>query len=50
MMHPAPRIMNAPAPKRAKSCRSGSAPGGAAMAILQPQGQNNSQDPRYTDY
>lgn len=50
MMHPAPRMMNAPIPKRDKSRRSGKAPGAAAMAILQPHGQNNNQDPRFISY
>lgn len=45
MVHPAPRIMNAPVPKSANILRSGKAPTGAAIAMLQPQGQNNNQLP-----
>lgn len=50
MIHPAPRIMNAPIPKRVKSLRSGRVPGAAAMAILQLHGQNNNQDPTFRNY
>lgn len=45
IVHPAPRIMNAPVPKRANIWRSGKAPAEAAKAILHPQGQNSNQLP-----
>ena len=45
IVHPAPLMITAPKPKRANICKSGNAPGGAAIAMLHPHGQNNNQDP-----
>lgn len=46
MVQPAPRIINAPIPNSVSSLKSGKQVAGAAIAILQPQGQNNNHDPK----
>lgn len=46
MVQPAPRIINAPIPNSTNSFKSGKHAGGAAIAILQLQGQNNNHDPK----
>lgn len=48
MVQPAPRMTRAPAANIASVSSGGRTPGAAARAILQPQGQNNSQDPAQT--
>lgn len=45
IVHPAPRIINAPHPKRANVLRSGNPPAVALNAILHPHGQNRSHEP-----
>lgn len=45
IVHPAPRIMNAPIPNKLNIYRSGSEPGAAHNAILHAHGQNKSHDP-----
>lgn len=48
IVHPAPRIINAPTPKRASVLRSGSSPADALSAMLHPHGQKRSHDPNET--
>lgn len=45
IVQPAPLMMNAPKPKSANILRSGRDDGAALIAILQPHGQNSSQEP-----
>lgn len=45
MVHPAPRMTRAPAANIASVSSGGRTPGAAARAMLQPHGQNSSQDP-----
>lgn len=48
MVQPAPRMTRAPAANIASVSSGGRTPGAAARAMLQPQGQNSSQDPAQT--
>lgn len=50
MVQPAPLMMNAPKPKSISILRSGRDPGTALSAMLQPHGQNSSQEPAAHKY
>lgn len=50
IVHPAPRIINAPEAKMANVAKSGKHPGDALNATLHPHGQNNNQVPIMIKY